>query len=354
MAELQVSAAIREVALPFKQQPGVRGVFYGQRLGADGKWTNQLGLSLHVLEAPRRPIVLTSDELPRGLSTLLQSAKGLARQVLLTGDDRLRNLNFTELIDLTSRNNQTPAALVPDVIVTGATVAHTIDNRAFTEAGDREASVAAFAWDDGNQLWYGLMSGHGVLPIEGGQIARSYRGGSGGRVLAQYQGQSIAGTVLRGDLGNDTPYDWALASFRDASCDGYHSLACVRTPEIPLRTTPAQTEERVKVYSAERAPSQSNPHPYAGNVRQIAASPVTFNLPDNTTTDYDKLLVVSPADGAAAFSVDGDSGSLVVDDNLRALGMIVGGSELSGLSYLAQLRLLAQANPNDMRRFFSF
>jgi hypothetical protein len=187
----------------------------------------------------------------------------------------------------------------------------------------------------------GLFSGHGVLPLRGNRMTRAYDHQShpraGLRVVDEgagfYAGQLLSGRCTGAE-------DWALASFphnNPSELDAHH-LAAGGPPPIRTRTTALVGGERVWHYS--RLPGRHKR--LSGTVRHQSLRSVELLLPDGSELDYrDVVCVVSEPN--QRFSLEGDSGSLVVDMQQRAIGTIVGGTSDGTLSYVLGMAGLQSA-----------
>ena len=210
----------------------------------------------------------------------------------------------------------------------------------------RHGTIAAIARDDAAGA-LALVSGHVTLPLVDGAIVHAYAGGSNVSVVAnETGGETFTGEILRGKLGG--PTDFALARFPQATgplVSTQHAVAG-NTP-FPARTIPLIDGENVHHYSR----LHDRNKPIFGQYDQQAATPVDFTLPDGRDAQYSSVIAVRSTD-TLKFSVDGDSGSLVVDDNTSVVGMVLGGSADRSMSYILPVSALIDELGPDASRFF--
>jgi hypothetical protein len=87
-----------------------------------------------------------------------------------------------------------------------------------------------------------------------------------------------------------------------------------------VRTQPLADEERV--YKVGRTTQLTEGRVSAFDVDNL---PVEF---DRGVITFDQQIEISPVPGAGPFSLGGDSGSLIVDEELRAVGLLFAGNDL--------------------------
>lgn len=209
-----------------------------------------------------------------------------------------------------------------DVLEVGAPKPH-LSVRDRVTAGALGASTATVLAPSGANV-FALTSGHGTLNA------------------SELELDSFSGTLLGGRFGDSLSVDWALAKFAGAAneLDGVHPATGTQAPlrlaaDLPLG-------QKVRHFSRKRDGL------VAGVLQGTVLGEVT--LGDDTYTSL--LSIVSGASGEP-FSVPGDSGSLVVDEDGLALGAIVGGKAALHVFYAYDLsRLEGSLSPARFSLFF--
>lgn len=289
------NASERRAALALKRRKGVVGVFFG-RGAKDGSWTRENCIVVHV-----RRKVHSSHLRPN--ARILEPIAGRPVDVVEVGAARPHALDVSD-----SLSSPGP------VLRTGS----------FT---------ALLAVPQGAVT---VSSGHVCSPFVAGTIAGSYEANSGPAVTLTAVDE-MSGVVFQPTLrraGISSRADWAIAHVANATgtdLDTRHPAIGTRPP-FALRTAPLSPGVGVMQYSWKR-----------GRVMRSAVvheslTPVDFDFEDGTTRAYVGVVVVAGPKGT--FSTGGDSGSLVFDDEKRALGLVLGGSTDGSKSYLLRVETL--------------
>jgi hypothetical protein len=165
-----------------------------------------------------------------------------------------------------------------------------------------------------------LLSGHGTLS------------GANTRVQVSGGGDTIDGSVGPGDFGKGLSVDFAFATFPRAA-----SNIDTSHPELdgsaPFRLTSGPAPgDRVRLFSTKRG------MPVSGVFQGTVLGSVEL-----AGESYTSLFSIASRAGQEPFSVVGDSGSLVVDEEGNAAGAIVGGRPDLAVSYAYDLRRLSSA-----------
>jgi hypothetical protein len=176
---------------------------------------------------------------------------------------------------------------------------------------------------------------------------------SGGDALALVSGHAardatkvrlggFKGSVLQGNFGGGLSVDWALVSFRAAAANTEPSHPATGT-NAPLRLARSSAGgASLRHFSRERGVM----------VDGILQGVVPTNIDFGGAVYSSLLSILRPANGDA-FSVEGDSGSLIVDEQGRAVAAVVGGDVNTGTFYAYDLRgLTAELSTVDFARFF--
>lgn len=226
-----------------------------------------------------------------------------------------------------------------DVIGVGTPRAHQLDHTDTVQASlGRTGTVTLLARRQRGA--YALLSGHVALPDEphgpGRRILRRYRAqGLGHGIGVRDRGTGpYLGTLVAGEFGGHTSWDWALAHFDDLDehdVDVNHLAAAVADDDarVRYRRTALSPGERLLHYSAQPGRRRL----IHGWFRHVAETPAEFSLGDDSLEHYTRLFVID-AQGQEPFSQDGDSGSLVVDAQGQAVGTVLGASADYTLSYV--------------------
>jgi hypothetical protein len=112
-------------------------------------------------------------------------------------------------------------------------------------------------------------------------------------------------------------------------------LAGVTSDEVLLGHSLAPTP--ISTRSAEMMLGETLYHYSPARGRTIAGRFAQTQAVPGSQLAYEDLAVVHPIAGEPAFSVDGDSGSLVLDGQRRCVGFIVAGSEAGDVSYVLRM-----------------
>jgi hypothetical protein len=210
-----------------------------------------------------------------------------------------------------------------DVLHAGRPKLHSLAATERLRAGSFGTSTPTIVTKDGEDA-LALVSGHGVLN------ASTVRLGG------------VDGSVIRGDFGGGLSVDWALVRFRGAAADvdGTHPAADDRAP-LRLGSGLANGA-RVEQFSGQRG------IPVQGILQGIVPTNINFN-----GSIYSSLLSILRLKNGPSFSVDGDSGSLIVDEQGNAVAAVVGGDIRADTFYAYDLRgLEGELSAAELRFFF--
>jgi hypothetical protein len=319
----RVPADVLLRAAEIQSRGGIVGVFWGQKYLGDGRWSGELGTSVHV-----------RDRLPPSFSTT-KKKRDLEDRL---GLDRV----------------EAPPDLEEDldVVNVGEASADALDYRdevVMTDGPRPRRSSVSVVMRDGSSV-YALVSGHGALPYDGRTIRSSLLESDGGRVPIQVNdadGTSYRGVVVSGRFGSRRRIDWALVRFdhvpEDRITTRHHAAADAFAP-LPLRSDDLDLGEEVRHESRVLRATRR------GHFRQMAASATEMYMPDATYDYYTGVLVVSGADGR--FSDRGDSGSLVVDAAGRVVGTVLGSGLNGAVSYILPVQNLEGELGGRFWKFF--
>jgi hypothetical protein len=239
-----------------------------------------------------------------------------------------------------------------DVIEVGKLRTHVIDQTdavlapGMTSEKPRLASMTALAQSQGKT--FALLSGHATLPIRNGALQLDYKGGDEPSTIRvrDADGPSCVGLLLLGHAGGGRDVDWALAQLQpEAAFNMYHYAAGDNAPLQLRRSKPAEGEE-LSHYSSRRR------HRIQGRLSHFSTAPHVFELPDGNNTTYTNIMEVEWMNDTP-FSVEGDSGSLVVDELQRVVGVVLGGSTEHPTSYVLRADVLVQSLESAAGMFFS-
>jgi hypothetical protein len=180
-----------------------------------------------------------------------------------------------------------------------------------------------------------------VLAAHGASVL-ALTSGHGTLRAGQLELDSFVGTVLGGGFGESRSVDWALAKFPGAAGQ-LESVHPATGTEAPLRlAADLPLGQKVRHFSRKRGAI------ITGVLQGTVLGEVT--LGDDTYTSL--VSIVSGASGEP-FSVPGDSGSLVVDEDGLAVGAIVGGKAPLHVFYAYDLsRLEGSLSPARFSLFF--
>jgi hypothetical protein len=304
-------AAVRAAAAELRLFQGVMGVFVGHRR-AGSLWTDEPVLSVHV---QRKTEVPAEEQIPPKI-------RGLRTDVIEVGTPRLH-----------------------------ATFDTSDGVRAAGQFSDRTSALTAVSVPDDEETW-ALVSGHGTLPIVDRAILQVLpTDGSVGAPLTvvdragwRFEGNLVAGAM-------DGTVDFGVARFEGLS--GPPVLPgnlLVRAP-IPIQPTPAVLGQTVYHYGIERGDTLT------GQIAQKSVETsddgaITFVIPGLGEVAFRDLLVVRHDPAHGPFSVPGESGSLVISADRRAVGTVIGGSEDHSLSYVLPIKNLLTALGSRTALFF--
>lgn len=186
-----------------------------------------------------------------------------------------------------------------------------------------------------------LVSGHGVLPFDGnGRIVTDFEAGGSETAAVTINdgaGGFFEGLVLAGAFGAGQCRDWAIVKVPNMSeelYDAWHAAAGRGAP-FRLRTEPISAG--LLVWHVSRLPHR--PQRAFGRVVDPSLPSADVRVSDDSLRSYANVIRVDGARGLA-FSVEGESGSLVVDDEQRVVGTVVAGN--GQVSYVLPGRALAQ------------
>jgi hypothetical protein len=302
-----LSVRKRAAATTLSEFPGVVGVFWGQRHRA-GAWRDERCLAVHVHTKHPRGALPRDHLLPERIS-------GYPVDVVEVGAASVH----ARALDYTDRAHATPA---------------------FSGSG---SSVTLVTYREGEGA-YALLSGHGVLPVAGGKF-QPVPGPSPQHVYVQDETvQVFDGVLLSGTVSSDA--DYAVARFADLGADEVlvsHGLAG-RCPVRFLMGVPSENAV-LRHYSVTRRDTR------IGRYRGVSASPVRLHCGGVGDLLYDHVLLAS-TEQSGPFSVPGDSGSLVTDNNCRAVGTIIGGAADRSKSYLLHTTAIAAQLWDSFAWFF--
>lgn len=303
-------AAVVSAAKSLLRVPGVVGVSWGAAR-RDGTWTDERCLCVHV-ERKYPPGRLRAAE------HVDRIARGVLTDVIEVGRPRVQWLDV-------------------------------FDRACPPNDGSRSWSTPTlFARSADGSRVLGLLSGHGTLPRQGGQIVARYDGGADSVMVSDLQQESYMATLASGRF--DGRADFAVADFgatRDVSLNEWHPSAGAHPP---LRVADeAQPGTAVRHYSG--VPSAGRGRILRGVVRHWP-SPIELRVGDGAAW-FEGVYTVTSDRGAYPFSIPGDSGSLVTDEEGRCVGTIVGGSgDVPGsVSYVLPIATL-KASLTDYEEVF--
>lgn len=196
--------------------------------------------------------------------------------------------------------------------------------------------------------WYALLCGHGTLPIRGGGLVTDFPNSDHGPSVQLHDvssGTSFQAKVIAGRLTGIQDWTIARADVPDGPIDLTSPVTGTYRPS--LRTSMLARDEPVRHYSClDRASRRGT---VAGYGR------VLLRIDNGMQYLYTSTFEVFGQSGA--FSRDGDSGSLVVDANGRAIGILLGRAEPDSDPTL-QSYVLPFISPSgsvipNLQRFFS-
>lgn len=270
----RLEAGVKRAALKIATLPGVVGVFRGVRR-RNGRWTDE-------------PVLTVFVRHKRKLSTLP------VEQRLRSGFD----------------------GIAVDVVAVGSPRAHSqVDTTEMLIADrTRESSITALvAHPNGGMV--ALGSGHGLLPIAN----NAYQSGrwDADEYPIQIDGANVsAGSLWFGETGADC--DFATVRFSDLSPPAALNGHVLAQAPIRLASRAVHPPEFVQHWAAWRR--------FRITGKIVASSlqtlPIVLTSNDGIDTAYRDVIAV--VGDRWPFSVPGESGSLVFDENRRAIGMVIG------------------------------
>lgn len=278
--------------------PGVLGVFFGCGR-RKSEWTRDRALCVHVRWKRSLRDIPKDERLPKRIGSY-------AVDVIEVGHPSTDALDHTDSV--------------------------------LTDPLSRRSTVTALG--SGPAGTFGLLSGHGTLPFRQGRLVKSFDA-TGTAVFTEVHdnvGITHRGQLLRGRVGSGLPYDFAVARFDGATLVDTFHLAAGRRAPFPLRAAALASGDPLFQFSSLRSQR------VRGLFRQVSATPVELRLPDGTDTQYSNVIVVAN-EGGLLFSRRGDSGSLVVDDDNRIVGAVLGSSVNAGLAYVVDIELIESLLP---------
>lgn len=298
-ATKKMPAKLRPVAAELARLPGVVGVFWGAGRTA-GTWGEDPCLSVHV----RR-----KGDPPRN-AKISREYHGYRTDVLLVGDVR-----YHSVID----------------------TADEVSGPVFT------SSITGIAVTDDKRI-VTLLSGHGTLKATGD----SFESGPFGTHAAPWvhliddHTKQFPIELMDGLVSSNV--DFALGTLLEATLD--HVLLGHQMSALPfeVRKKPLAVGDRLTHFSSKRGRTCTG---------QVVNHPDDGTLHDGVGIEIDEPIVVRPLAGEIAFSVEGDSGSLVFDDDRHAVGFVVAGASNHVVSYLMPItRSLQDRMANHFPLFF--
>jgi len=163
-----------------------------------------------------------------------------------------------------------------------------------------------------------LGSGHGLLPIEGGQFVSGAWTPTDNKTISVVGQEQPRGSLAFGAIGNDADYAVATFPTLDPSTMSLgHTLAKV-PPPLRIRASDASLEEKVHHLAAARG------FPITGTVAwlPIAGGKITLVSEAGIDVTYENVFGVTCE--SIPFSIAAESGSTVFDASGRVVGFVVG------------------------------
>lgn len=294
----KVLAAAEEL----RKREGVLGVFWGDRYKeSEGRWIPERTLCVHVQK--KRPMAELAEK-----QRIHSTFRGFSVDILEVGYIRAHAIGAAD-----------------EVVADGGL--------------RRSSAITAIKHIKG--IPYALVSGHGTLPLNAqNRIPNLYSGSSSSGDLIELQddfGTKLVGRLLRGKLGKKSSIDYALAVLKCNSneIDPRHGTA-ERSPPFKIGMNEPSDGATLTHYSRVIGAFRH------GTFRRVAVGPFDVVLPDGSTHQYTNAFVIASNDGMK-FSVPGDSGSLVVDENHRVVGTVLGGNTVNPITYVLPARSLTAA-----------
>jgi hypothetical protein len=203
-----------------------------------------------------------------------------------------------------------------DVIEAGAPRPHSLSVRDPVDGGNLGSSTATALAVSGNAV-AALLSGHATLNAAGREVT------------IDADGQTFTGKVVNGGFGGGLSADWAFATFSGAAASLDPSHPATNDSSPIAFTRDLSIGDPIQHFSLERGRL----------VQGFFQGHVIGNVKLGNDV-YTSLLSIIPKASAVPFSVPGDSGSLVVDDTLQAVGALIGGKAGVNVFYAYDLTAL--------------
>lgn len=201
---------------------------------------------------------------------------------------------------------------------------HTDEVRAGGGERARDSTLSAICRDGQDVLL--LTSGHGVLPFDSdGRVMSEYveTKSKPARIVIRDGAERIfVGRVLMGAFAGGQCRDWAIVRVPNMApplYDAWHA-ATGRTP--PFRIRQASLSEGTPIWHISRL--LRRPQRARGVVVDADVATADVKVSDGSTRTYANL-ILAEGDNGIPFSVSGESGSLVVDDEQRVVGTVIAG-----------------------------
>lgn len=295
---------VRQVAERLYARRDHLGVFWGaRRRGED------LGLILHTLDKVGD---LPVQAIPKGLSP---HAWAVPISVLRVPGARLHAIDTSHPVRMTD------------------------------DSARGRSTITAIALVDGAP--HLLLCAHGTFPLIDDALPSIYDPAQPVTVsVVDDAGVEVHGTLTQGRL--DSIRDYAIARLEgdpDTVFKFHHGAE--RFVPIQVREGGPALHEEVRHFSAIRREA------FLGTVEQISYKRIFVPGVGGHLYPYRNVLVVSTGDPAHPFSEGGDSGSLVVDSEHRAVGVVIGGDPAQDISYVLRLDALLSTLDSDSRPFFT-
>lgn len=187
-----------------------------------------------------------------------------------------------------------------------------------------------------------LVAGHAALPRgPGGSWTPIWQGGG------QVQVQAFYGDIVGGRFGGGGSVDWAVARLHVPAHKITLQNHVTGAPPPQPHTGVFQPHQPVHFHSPARHVS------ITGEVLHFTGDLQVWVGGSPTHAAYSNLLIIRSTTPGQNFSVDSDSGSLVFDQENRAIGMIVGSSDAEPISAIATISaLLGDSNFAPFRPIF--
>ena len=162
-------------------------------------------------------------------------------------------------------------------------------------------------------------------------------------VAVQTDGVHYDAVLLLGELGGEV--DWAVAQFPDTHDDDTDPGHAAAFEDAPIKVRGSMLREREPVRHA----SSPRHKRMTGVIHSFSATPIQLRVgPD--VVEYSGVVIIESGD--EPFSIEGDSGSLIVDDERLAWGLVLGGSDDGLYSYALTLPPLLQRLGTKASAFF--